>query len=1552
MASAPLSAALRHVHRLFDDGAVAGLPDGRLLDRFVARRDEAAFAALVERHSALVFAVCRRSLDDPGETDDAFQATFLVLARRAGSVRNRESLGGWLYAVARRVCLLANRASARRRRHEKRAAEERGGPDVTATATQPDDLGPALFEEIDRLPESLRLPVVLCLVEGRSRAEAAERLRWTEAQVRGRLFRARARLRDRLVRRGLAPAAALSATSAARPVNAGVPKGLVERATRAALGASAGAGASGAAVTLCDGVLRSMLAARLATAAAVALTLSAGAAAVLVASTLGGPTPSPTPERPEPPPRVAPAAPKPKPADAPKAEGRPVTASGRVVGPDGAPVPGAVVTVARFRLAGIGPYGWDADREGLARAVADKDGRFRLDFDGLDAGSPQAPDSPDRWERQLIVASAEGFGPAWASVEPGEAAPAVTLTLARDDVPVRGRLVDLEGRPVGGATVGVHLLYQSEGPDAIDRWLETLKAGKTSADDRPRSHYFPIANMRALPASEPSLPKPVVTDVDGLFVIRGLGRDRLAELEVSGPSVAFRRVQVVTRTMERVEGRPMNDPGVLDSTYHGAEARIVAQPARPVEGTVRDAKTGEPIPGATVTAETLGGSTLSIEGLINAITDARGRYRLLGLPGRDGHRLNVYPPLDRPYFVTEVVTGAAGPGVGPLSLDVALKPGVWVAGRVTDARTGAPVQAAVQFYPYLDNPHARGFPNFDPNRLSFDWTGARHRTDAEGRFRVLAVPGRGVLAAKSFDRSYRSGVGADALPEKPSKQAMRSEALPTYNQIHPGEFQAVAAVDVPDGGPGEFRRDLKLEPSPSLTVRVVDPEGQPVADATARGRFPERVGPVDHPADLKVGAGGLTTIIGLVPGVPRVVVFEHEARALGALLVVNGEDAPAGGERTVTLRPLAAVAGRVVDAEGRPVQGVADVRVVGPDGKPFGNRPIKPAQFGDDGRFRVGLPAGGTYALSAVPRPTAAGEAGFEPFELAKGLAPEPGKAVDLGTFDASTGKRVGAAAGKAADVPILGRVIDLEGRPVAGVSVRAVRQTKPKAGDLSGWIEAVKGGAPPWVAYGNHLDDDAIPEGARREATTDADGRFRLDGLGAERVVDLTLRGDSVALAEITVVTRELSPVAATGYPSTHDSGTQTVFGASFTFAARAGRPVEGVVRDAATRKPLAGVGVQSYRFAGSDFADVRNLKTTTDANGRFRLVGLPKGQGNVIIAVPDDGEPYLMQEVRVADPAGLGPVTADVDLHRGLLIVGKVTDLSTGEPVAGARLHYLPFRDNPFVRKFPEFEGGNVHGFQDRYQTGPDGTFRLVVLPGRAIVGVDHGHKHYRAGVGADAIAGMNDRGMFETYSNPIEPGRGWPLAMKEIDPAEGAETVALDLGLDPGATVRLRAVDAGGKVVEGASGEGKALPGGLIELANLAPDEERIAVVRHEGRKLGKAVRVRPKDGAEGPVDVTLEPLATFVGRVVDPEGDPVPGATVRPDFKDHGFFLKNLGQVVAGKDGRFRVEGVPTGAGYSLFVETGATIAKRRYASADADARPGETTDVGDVRLPRD
>src|SRR5947208_2527963 len=183
MATRPMRAVIQHLRRaaFLRDGE--GVGDAYLLDCFISRRDEAAFEAIVRRHGPMVMGVCRRVLRDQHDAEDAFQATFLVLARKAAAIVARELLAGWLYGVAFNTSLKARAAAARRRGRERPVTEL---PDPPAPPESPwHDLWPVLDQELSSLPEWYRVPIVLCDLEGKTRKEAARQLGWPEGTLSG-----------------------------------------------------------------------------------------------------------------------------------------------------------------------------------------------------------------------------------------------------------------------------------------------------------------------------------------------------------------------------------------------------------------------------------------------------------------------------------------------------------------------------------------------------------------------------------------------------------------------------------------------------------------------------------------------------------------------------------------------------------------------------------------------------------------------------------------------------------------------------------------------------------------------------------------------------------------------------------------------------------------------------------------------------------------------------------------------------------------------------------------------------------------------------------------------------------------------------------------------------------------------------------------------------------------------------------------------------------------------------------------------------------------------
>jgi RNA polymerase sigma factor (sigma-70 family) len=282
MASGGYGPVIRQVERLLEGGGTAvALGEAQLLRRFAVHRDEAAFEALVSRHGPMVLGTCRRMLADPLDVEDAFQATFLVLARKAGSIQDGDRLGPWLHGVARRVATRSRALTVRRNARERPAGAELAVFD--ADTFEALEIRSALDEELARLPEKYRAPLVLCYLEGLTHDEAARQLSWPVGTVRSRLAGGRDRLRTRLTRRGLSPSASIPA---ALPV-AAMPEALLSSTVRVAMLAGS---APAHLASLAKGALVAMIWHKFKAVAAVGLLagLAAGGAVVLAIPGGGG----------------------------------------------------------------------------------------------------------------------------------------------------------------------------------------------------------------------------------------------------------------------------------------------------------------------------------------------------------------------------------------------------------------------------------------------------------------------------------------------------------------------------------------------------------------------------------------------------------------------------------------------------------------------------------------------------------------------------------------------------------------------------------------------------------------------------------------------------------------------------------------------------------------------------------------------------------------------------------------------------------------------------------------------------------------------------------------------------------------------------------------------------------------------------------------------------------------------------------------------------------------------------------------------------------------
>ncbi len=788
MAGKQLGDAVRQFQRLFNVGTTSGLTDDQLLARFAAQSDDAAFEALLERHGPMVLSVCRGVLADPNDAQDAFQATFLVLVRKARSIRAGASLGSWLYRVAFNMSIQINSEAARRQRVERRASEM-ATPMKTDDA-RGEDLVPALYEEVSRLPEKYRLPVVLCHLEEMTHAQAAQQLGWTEGTVRGRVARAREVLRRRLARRGLALSAG-AVTSAlfqrsASATSATVPASWIDGTVKAAVALVAGhsiaAGVvSAPAVVFSERMVRSLSMTNLKLTAASLMAVGAAAfvgAALVVAGSQDHAMPK---DAGRAAPRVGAAPPAPQDAASKAAEkAKPVAVTGRVVDPAGGPVAGA-------RLYITEPYDYfrKPPPPAAVRATTGADGRFEFTAAPDELRAP--PESPRMGGAPVLVAIADGFGPGFGLELDGTAG--YSIRLARDDIPVEGRILDTEGRPVAGARVQVVSIGWSPGED-LTRLRDALSAneGAYEVEARFLKSWSSLAVGELFPAT--------TTGADGRFTVRGIGRERIAGIRIEGPGIRATIERVITRSDATLRV-PDFSPGnvMFPMTYYGARFDHVAEPSRPVVGVVRDKDTGKPLAGAVVRNTR---SLAVANRFVQTTTDADGRYRLNGLMSLSEHNprgdeVVVAPREGEPYLpaVQPIIEPAA---TKTITRDFALKRGIWILGRVIDKATGQPHPATIKYYLFKDNPHAS-----EAAAFGYDSGAAgQHRTAADGTFRLIGLPGRALLCARAGDETYRMGVGAERIKEK--KMTLGLELIPlVHDTIFVSNFHVLSEINPAEG---------------------------------------------------------------------------------------------------------------------------------------------------------------------------------------------------------------------------------------------------------------------------------------------------------------------------------------------------------------------------------------------------------------------------------------------------------------------------------------------------------------------------------------------------------------------------------------------------------------------------------------------------------------------------------------------------------------------------------------------------------------------------------
>lgn len=543
-------------------------------------------------------------------------------------------------------------------------------------------------------------------------------------------------------------------------------------------------------------------------------------------------------------------------------------------------------------------------------------------------------------------------------------------------------------------------------------------------------------------------------------------------------------------------------------------------------------------------------------------------------------------------------------------------------------------------------------------------------------------------------------------------------------------------------------------------------------------------------------------------------------------------------------------------------------------------------------------------------------------------------------------------------DVPILGRVIDTQGRPIPGAGIHLAGAWEPPAGDLDALL---RGG----TIRDDHLSGGEYTSGwwtkegdnwTKRTIRTGPDGRFRIDGVGRDRIVALEVEGPGIARGGIRAMTRP-SPASAGPRPGPTDPDFQPrvhpLHGATFDYVAVPSRPIEGVVRAKGTGRPIAGAQVSGYVPGG-------DARATTDREGRFRLEGLPKVASYRIQVSPPRGQPYQVASTTVTDREGLKPIVVSVELARGVLIRGRLIDRATGKPVAGHQVTYFKLPTNP-----NEGEASSGHPF------GPEG-FQMTVPPGPALFTAQaEGTKlPYTRGRLPEAVRrmGIAESGEDNGAARHFLISGSHVCRMVEV-PAD-AETFALDLELTRGAARKGRLIDTDNRPVTGVQAYGltsdwevQTLDGDEFEVIGLEPGRPRTVFFMHKDRRIAAAPVFQP---GGGPVAVRLVPCGSAIGRILDQDGRPLAGAMVMVALKDRrGEQIPlNIGLWPSGESfnaddqGRFRVEGISPDWIVSLSIRPRSRPdvflepqAEKKAILERVRARSGETIDLGEIRVSR-
>ena len=1170
------------------------------------------------------------------------------------------------------------------------------------------------------------------------------------------------------------------------------------------------------------------------------------------------------------------------------------------------------------------------------------------------------------------------------------------VAMIDDQRPIKGTLVDAEGNPVAGATIQVEDIREFAGQD-LEKVFHDSKTDDQVISRLPKSKAVWAGFLQ-----------PVKTDSAGKFQIDGIGDNRMALLAVSGDRIAMQRQAVSTTTIDSIEKGNFDWP-FDDYQIHGHQVTVVCEPSQPISGQIVDKNTGQPIAGLVAVGmqivERSPGMFYQQELHETATkTDADGRFRVTGLNSTGQRRIVVRTPTDdenvAPYF-NEAFDVTDETGVDEIEMKLELTRGVWVYGQVTDRETGEPLktmQVDCGAFPENENVsilEVRRQAEIRPFNLY---------TDSEGKFRLVAMPGPALLrVVRDQSGKYPLLQGYDAIDEnRKSNQGIM--ILP--NVVSPG----IACQEIEVPAASDLEVNFKLTQGESIRVKLVDPDGKTVDGAEITGGAGR---------DFYTVKNSEFEINGFLPNGKRTVVFQHAERKLGAIANVGPELTTEEGVIEVQLQRMATVSARMVDNRGQPAQhALLFERLTTGDRSFARGRPSNPSEDGRVTKYLIP----GRYMVSFN---NSKGNMGYKKIEVVAGQTadfgdidvtkrwatnavvspenwiaqipltdldnvnqpsddddskmmqesdhdsddqatsqPKANKSIGqltagdfAGTIRSPTGQPIAAAnvrlflfwrieggrvmvakeidaiasnndgrfsltatqqdleilesqhakskggytryddaiarglvitaesAGfgpsyykiegvmpkseidlklSAAEIPILGTVVDLEGNPVANAEVKAVG-----------------------LFYGT-----ALGFGFSKPVKTDAQGKFEVHGVGDQRTLPFQISGDNIVTKFVQIATAEREHEFID--PETTIYETNQKFGNQPVISVERGHRLTGRVTDVDSGQPIAGATV-SYGY------HARKQAVLTDSDGNYRLppIATQSEQDSITIDIVATGQEYFETRIRNVTTPEQQPDAVDaefeseiwrhdIQLKKAMIVKGKLIDRESGQGIAGTLMYY-PHIENPMAEEYENFDLRIRSVNQaNRAVTDENGDFSIRVIEGKGLLAARANEFSEFANAEGDlGIVTLEDASKYYHLFLPDRFNRLTPL---DIEGEEDVDRVIVSLGK----------AEADPQDNANATNSNQPIKGRVVDLEGQGVADAKITVY---GIKLfGKSLGDRWLDALQSKKNMH----AAY---------DSIEGT----DIPDSSFLLNSLPEINTQRDGSFEIQGVPAHAIVEFRVE---------------------------------